>query len=167
MLDHQSRPIAIRGRIGWRRCPETIHIAIEQAEDRGNQHGIVDLEISCPGGTGATYVIGRHGPTALLHGGGNGEQGLQFLGERCSVWVPDNGVNQRFVAEKADSSRRVTRSAEGAVVECRDVRSDQFTFGARQAVRRVEQLLCKVDDWRGDFRMNAEEAANAGNVGRN
>lgn len=163
VFDHQSCPISICGRIGRRRCRE----AVEHAEDRSNEHGIVNLEVRRPGGTGASDVSGRHGSTASLHGAGNGEQGLYLLGERCGVWVPNDGVDQRFVAEKADGSCRVTRSTEGAVVERRDVRPDQFTFGARQAVRSVEQALREVDDWPGDFRMNTEEATNTWSVGRN
>ena len=61
--------------VGIRRGPstESVHIPIEHAKTRGNEHGVVDLEVGGAARPGARDGIAGYFLSAALHLAGNGK----------------------------------------------------------------------------------------------
>jgi hypothetical protein len=84
VLDQAPRSGGVEGRIFRSDGSQTVDVPVKHAEHRGDQNGVVDLQISRLRRTGLGDKLSADAESALLRGRGDRQQGLQLGRHRCA-----------------------------------------------------------------------------------
>src|SRR5678815_798227 len=166
VLGHMPGPLAVPLGVGGRPRAKTVDVAVEHAERGGDQHGVVDFRVGGAFAPRPLDVLNADRAAALLHTRGDSQKRPQLRRDRGCIRASQDLVNQRLVLEMTRGDGRVAGATERAVVERRDVCSDQLPISARETVWRVQEGLRQRGDRTSGFRARLQKTAHPGNPRR-
>jgi hypothetical protein len=152
--------------VGRPRC-EAVDVAVAQAEHRGDEHGVVNLEIGGTGLTGPRDMVGLHMPAAAGREPGNRQQRLQLLRHRRLLRVrldPEHQVLGALQVVRRDGA--VNGLAVSALVFSRHVGGNQLALAGRERVRAAQQDVHEFVEGAGGLGAECHRAADARQAGR-
>jgi hypothetical protein len=152
----------VRCRIGWGECRQTVDVAVEHAERRRNEDGVVNFPVRCAFAAGCLDVDGRDVLAALLHLDRDRQEGAKLLRDWCAGVIAFHGVDERIIAtEMMRSGGAVARLAEMTVVARRHERRDGLALAAGQSVGPAQQHFGKLAQRFGGLGTECETAGDA------
>ena len=124
MLGDERRALPVELRVFGRPRRQAIDIAVEHAECRGNQHGVVNLDVGGPVQARARHVAGHHVRPAARGLCSDDQQRLQLVGDAGLLEVVLHLDHQVLVLQMMGGDSAVNGLAVAAVVLRRGERGD-------------------------------------------